>query len=263
MEENKYPRGILSLTISGERISKGLTIEELAEKANIKRETLNYAELSTEGRKLKLEDLIKIADVLEVSLDYLVGRVKEKNAIAHDLNLKEWGNNTLGSFDSFMEEINDKKLSYDMNAYIFVTYMNNNVLEEVLNKIRNKMERKEDLRRPEVLRVGFLADYVTYVRGQKTRIYDYLRLLVNEEWADNYIKLENECYKLREYHKNKDIKINFDYISKFQSMLKVFEAYLSYNVDNKLQKSKEDMINKINKQDNYFRKILRYFEEVS
>lgn len=261
MEVKEKYSNMLPLTLRGARLDKNLTLDDLAEKTGIRREVINYAEIGT--RSLKLEEIMKIADVLEVSIDYLLGRVKEENAIAFDINIKEWGNNTLGSFDKFMKEVNENHLSFDMNAYIFVSYANNNILEEILNKIRRKIESKQELRTPEIRRTTFLYDYIKYVCCQKAEIYQYLRFLVEEQWHDNYECIEKECYQLSEYYKNKEVKINFEEIEKLQAMLKVFETYLSYKVDSTLKKCKEDMVSKINKQDNYFRKISKFFKEVN
>lgn len=54
------------------RKSKGLTQNEVAIYCDITEKTYQNYELMT--REPKLEILIKIADVFEVSIDYLVGR---------------------------------------------------------------------------------------------------------------------------------------------------------------------------------------------
>ena len=260
--ENEFVK-ILSLRLGAERIKKGLTLDELADKTGITRQIINYVEVGDENRTLKLKDIIKIADILEVSIDYLVGRIDSKTDTAYKTDIKEWCNNTLGSFDKFMDEIKDKNLSYYFNAYIFVAYVNNNVIKETLDKIKNKIEQQSNLNKAEVQKLEFLSKYVTYIREQKTKSYDYLRYLVNEEWKDDYIGIEEECKKMVEYSENSNIEINFDIILKFQEMLGEFEEYLSYEVNKQLNTSKIDLIDKIVKDKRYFYKIEQYFEEVN
>jgi len=62
--------GIIGEQIKQERLIKGLTQEVLAEKANISASFLGQIERGE--RKLSLETLIHIAEVLGASLDYLV-----------------------------------------------------------------------------------------------------------------------------------------------------------------------------------------------
>ncbi len=207
-------------------------------------------------------DLIKIADVLETSIDYLVGRVDNKNEVAQksDIN-NEWGNNTLGSFDKFMAELQAQNLSCDMNAYIFVAYVNNNILEDLLNKIKNKVARKNNITEFEKHKVEFLLRYVDYVTSQKIELYEYLRFIVTRKWA-NFSNIKDECQKLLNYNENKKLEIYFDNIKAFKSMLHEFEEYLSFKVDTELKASKTNMIEKINKDNRYFYTIQKYFKEV-
>ncbi len=61
---------VIGERIKQERLNKGLTQEVLAEKANISASFLGQIERGE--RKLSLETLIHIAEVLNASLDYLV-----------------------------------------------------------------------------------------------------------------------------------------------------------------------------------------------
>lgn len=72
------------------RILRGLTSEQLSEMVDLSSESLRHIEIGSSNPSLK--KLFAIAEVLEVSLDYLTGRVPEfKEAItsdyAKDLNL--------------------------------------------------------------------------------------------------------------------------------------------------------------------------------
>lgn len=83
---------LLGDRIRKERVSQGLTQEVLAEKANISVSFMGQIERGE--RKLSLETLVKIGDVLGVSLDYLLRsgrRVKSEanlNELVYTLNGK-------------------------------------------------------------------------------------------------------------------------------------------------------------------------------
>ena len=261
MEEKNNYTEILSSRLKEARLGKNMTIEELAREIDVQRQTLNYVELNKKGRSLTISNLIKVADVLGVSIDYLLGRVKSKNGILNSYNIEEWGNNTLGSFDKFMDEIKEQNLSYDLNAYIFVNYVTKNVMKEIFEKIKGKVESKEELNKAEVRKLEFLSAYTQYIKCQKTENYSYLRFLVNEKWSDHYDTIIEECANLSNYNRDKKIKIEFNVISSFQEMLEEFEEYLSHKIDKELKTVKEDVVNKIVKDNRYFYRILRYFNE--
>ena len=261
MEEKNNYTEILSSRLKEARIGRNMTIEELANEIDVQRQTLNYVELNKKGRSLTIPNLIKVADVLGVSIDYLLGRVESKNGILNSYNIEEWGNNTLGSFDKFMDEIKEQNLSYDLNAYIFVSYVNNNIMKEIFEKIKSKVESKEELSQAEVQKLDFLSVYTQYIKHQKTENYSYLRFLVNEKWSDHYDTIIEECERLSNYNRNKKVKIEFDIISNFQEMLEEFKEYLSHKIDKELKTAKEDVVNKIVKDNRYFYRILRYFNE--
>ena len=69
-------RNILSIRLKACRKARGYTQIELATYSDITEKTYQNYELM--AREPKLEILIRIAEVLEVSLDYLVGRTDNK-----------------------------------------------------------------------------------------------------------------------------------------------------------------------------------------
>lgn len=69
-------RDILAKRLKQCRIEKGLTQNQVAIYCDITEKTYQNYELMT--REPKIEILIKIADVFNVSLDYLVGRTDIK-----------------------------------------------------------------------------------------------------------------------------------------------------------------------------------------
>lgn len=75
----------MGLRIAGLRKEKGLTQEELAERAGITSQTVSTAEL---GKKaLRPENIVKISRVLGVSADYLLTGCKNRLDTA-DINMK-------------------------------------------------------------------------------------------------------------------------------------------------------------------------------
>ena len=61
------------------RIAKGLTQNEVAIHCDITEKAYQNYELMT--REPKLEILLRIADMFDVSLDYLVGRTEDKRVL--------------------------------------------------------------------------------------------------------------------------------------------------------------------------------------
>jgi transcriptional regulator with XRE-family HTH domain len=264
MEEkgnNTYTE-ILARRLTEARMSKGMSVEQLADTIGVQRQTLNYVESNKEGRSLTVANLIKVADILEVSLDYLLGRVEGKSDISNNYDIKEWDNNTLGSFDKFMDEIKSQNVSNDLNPYIFVTYVNNNILKEILDKISIKVKSKTALNKAEISKIKFLLEYVEYVCYYKGEYYKYLDFLVYQHWANRYDIIIKECENLVSYSNGKEVNIEFDNITRFQEMLKEFEEYLLHKIDRGLNNSIQDMMIKIVKDNRYFYNIQRYFNEV-
>ena len=70
------PRPILGTQISLARKEKGLTQQELADKLNVTQRVITYWE--REPVALKPEQLSTLADALDVSTDFLLGREKTK-----------------------------------------------------------------------------------------------------------------------------------------------------------------------------------------
>lgn len=67
---------MIAENIKAERLKRGLSQEELAKMANLSRSVIAKAE--TNWTTPQLDNLIKIADALEVSLDALAERSTEK-----------------------------------------------------------------------------------------------------------------------------------------------------------------------------------------
>ncbi len=78
---------IIGQRVRSARKAKQMSMEELAEKVGIATESIGHVECGARNPSLKL--LVNIADVLDVSLDYLTGRTLNST----DALLKECADN--------------------------------------------------------------------------------------------------------------------------------------------------------------------------
>ena len=144
-EKNSYLE-VLASRLKTARNAKGMTIEQLANQIGVQKQTLNYVELNKRGRGLTISNLIKVADTLEVTTDYLLGRIDDLYDVSNAIdNSEDWHNDTLGLRDKVINEIEMQQLPYDLNQYILVTYITDNVLRIVLSTIKTKVMNKEEL----------------------------------------------------------------------------------------------------------------------
>lgn len=86
----KIENVLIGQRVRSARLLRNMTAHELSEKIGLSEVTLRHIE--TGANKTSLQTLVKIADVLEVSTDYLLGRVSSpyesvsvKFKEAHDL----------------------------------------------------------------------------------------------------------------------------------------------------------------------------------
>ncbi len=77
----------LGAKIKRERQSRGITQEALAEKVDI---SLNFMSLIENGRNMSVETLVKIAQALGVSVDYLLSDTVD---LKHDLIIEQINTN--------------------------------------------------------------------------------------------------------------------------------------------------------------------------
>lgn len=104
-------RDIVLLKEMGQRISKrrqdmGLTQEELAEKGNMTPQFVSYAELGK--RAMRPENVIKMADALEVSIDYLLtGETTDKDTSLISDKLRKLSQTQIKIIESIIDECID------------------------------------------------------------------------------------------------------------------------------------------------------------
>lgn len=156
------------------RTNAGMSQQELATKMNIKREKINRIENNTEGRNLSINELNKIADIFNVSTDYLLGRVESRSIDNTELS-KELG-------------LTDKSIE---NIKLFNFVKNQNAKQQkdkkyTIDAINNILENKSLL--------GELGAYINY---NPSMVEEYavkagLEYLLNERSNDTEIEnIEN------------------------------------------------------------------------
>lgn len=258
---------ILSTRLVEERTAQGLSQQDLADRTDIPRTKIAYAELNTKGRKLQIEDLAKIAEELKVSTDYLLGLTNSKtstnNGLADYTNkiFTNWGNDTLELFDKLVEEFESNWLNEDLKAYVFVAYINKNILTKTLQDIKVKVADKQELQSIEVQKVQFLIDYLEYFKTQKINDYKYIEFLLGR-YATQFETAKSECTKLLNYNTVKQSKINIDSIEGLKTIFEAFENHILYALENTIKLSMENMTDRVTEDNKYFNKIKKFFKEV-
>jgi transcriptional regulator with XRE-family HTH domain len=76
--ENKKISEIFATRLREERIKKNLPIKCMAEKLNISYSAYIHYESKKSFRKPRLKTIVKIVNILNVRVDYLIGRIEEK-----------------------------------------------------------------------------------------------------------------------------------------------------------------------------------------
>lgn len=268
MEEEKRSKylDMLATRLAEARESNDISQKALAEMIGVQREKINYTELKIKGRKLQIEELAEIADILNVSMDYLVGRTSNKdttnNSLTNNSNaiIEEWGDNKLGIFDSMIKEFNYEFAFLDILTYSYVKYIRRNVLTDTIDTIKSKVEQGTNIQNKDINKIEFLKEYIQYFQYQKSEYYDYIEFLVskhNKEFTDAL----NECDKIRQYNSNKNVTINFDTMQKLRKVLEQFEEkLLSMIIEGQMRKVIINMTDSIANDDNCYNEIMKYIK---
>ncbi|EAD8593630.1 XRE family transcriptional regulator [Listeria monocytogenes] len=117
------------------RIKKSISQKELAKKINIDDSTMNKIEKG--NRPIRDKELAKIADVLEVSTDYLLGRVK--NNIADTIAAHIDSNATEEDIKEILAYIEEKRKEHANEKEINITEVSSREDKEI-NKFVDENE---------------------------------------------------------------------------------------------------------------------------
>lgn len=272
--ENEY-FDILSTRLREVRELKGITQAELAKMVNgrkkvkITTEKINYCELNIEGRKLQIEDLAEIAEVLNVSMDYLTGRTESmrnttNNGLSDSTNemIAQWGNDTLGVVDMLMQKYNNESVITDLKVYLFVTYVATNILGETIQGIEEKVKNKKDITHLESQKIAFLKDYIQYFGNQKTTFYRQVAVLADRH-KTSFERAVAECENILQYNSNKDIVPDFGKLISINIALDLFRKQMRLELQDRMYISLENMVETTRNDKRFFNKIKKYFREVA
>ncbi len=81
MTESSPRTDIFPERLRAARAKRNLSQEDLAKRANLQASAISHFETGT--RKPSFDNLRRVADALDVTTDYLLGRVVEEQALAH------------------------------------------------------------------------------------------------------------------------------------------------------------------------------------
>lgn len=266
---------ILSARLREIREAKGISQANLAKMVNARKkvkittEKINYCELNIAGRKLQLEDLAEIAEVLNVSMDYLMGRTQsETNSTNNGLSditnemIAQWGNDTLGVVDMLIQRYNYESVITDLKTYLFVTYVATNILGDTIQGIEEKVKNKKDITHLETQKIDFLKEYIQYFGNQKTTFYRQVAVLADKH-KESFEKAVEECEKILQYNSNKDIEINFGKLISINFALDLFRKQMRPELQDRMSVSLENMVETTRNDKRFFNKIKKYFREVA
>lgn len=264
--ENEY-LVMLANRLTELRKEKGWSLPQLTEKTGISRDKLNYAEINKPGRKLQIEELGKLAEAYNVSTDYLLGLTTEKqnnniipipmlytksaaepnNTMTENEVLEELNNKTsinervtrlrkepLETFDKLMLKFKENSLFENISAYIYISYIIENVLGSTLTDIKSKVKAGRRLEQNDKDKIKLLKNYCIYFVIQEVKFYDYDYInIIAERNKEKFEPAINECEKILEYNENKTTNIEFNYIEDLKEPFTMISEELLYDMKEK------------------------------
>lgn len=263
--ENEY-LVMLANRLTELRKEKGWSLPDLAERTKISRDKLNYAEINKPGRKLQIEELGVLAKTYNVSTDYLLGVTNDKqnnkipmrglklqcacepnNTLTTEEILDELNNSfeldsfkqelsiePLEIFDKLMLKFKSNDLFKNLFAYIYISYMIENVLGNTLEDIKKKLDTGRRLEQNDKDKIKLLMNYCEYFVKQEIKFYDYNYINIiaerNKKIFEPAIKV---CKKLLKYNENKNSKVEINCIEELKEPFKMIAEQLLYDIKEK------------------------------
>lgn len=276
-EQNNPNLSTMGGRLEHARRKKHLSQQELADKVSellpgnlsIQRQKIGYIEKNTPNRTLTTEELKNIANVLDVSTDYLLCRVSSNNV--NDINIsKETGldNESI----TILKRVSDKKRSNLLNyliynfdleeltemfeQYITITYITENLLiipftniEKNYKNNKNQVAKKED-----VLHIKEFLKNIDKIRYSDEKEYSILDSLLgqSQKELDTISKI---CTDLEDsngtWDDNRRDKLNLKAYKTIKDTLKSYKdyficAFIDKNIHNSLIDLDKKIINNEN-----------------
>ncbi len=260
--ENEY-LVMLANRLTELRKEKGWSLPQLREETGISRDKLNYAELNKTGRKLQIEELGKLAETYNVSTDYLLGLTNGReptiklvcpknaadpnNTMTEDESLEQLNqqttiNNTITNlkeepleiFDKLMLKFKENNLFKNLFAYIYISYIVENVLETTLSSIKKKIKGTRRLEQNDKDKIKLLINYCKYFIYQDIKFYGYNYInIIAERNKEKFELAIKECNKILKYNENKNIKIEIKYIEDLKQPFVMILEQMLYDIKEK------------------------------
>lgn len=156
------------------------------------------------------------------------------NEIGTDRIIAELRKEPLEIFDKLMLKFRESSLFENITAYIYISYIVENVLETTLEDIKNKVKSKRRLEQNDKDKIKLLKSYCDYLMIQEVKYYDYNYIRIIAE--RNRAKFEpaiTECDKLLSYKENKTTNIKFDFIEQLKEPFIMIAEELLYDIKEK------------------------------
>ncbi len=249
----------LSIRLKEERVLQNLSQQQLADKSDLSREKINYTEQNITGRTLQINELARIAKALNISVDYLLGLSEDRNS-----NVKS--NNEVAKseiYDKILQNFNDQELMKDYQMYLVLVNIRNNILTTSVNRIKDKVKKKERIPNAEVQKFGFLLYYIdTMFQLKKIGYAPYVRfMLVNYE--EKILSARKECEQILLYNENReDTKIHFKKLEEIIEILKDLEDYILYKIDKKFHISISQLSANSMNDDNFYNQAREFIKGI-
>lgn len=169
------------------------------------------------------------------------------SGLSVDKTIEKLRKEPLEIFDKFMLKFEESSLYENISAYIYISYIIENVLGSTLEEIKKKVKTERRLEQNDKDKIKFLKNYFNYFEKQKIKYYNYnyIRILT-EKNKTKFETAKKECEKLLIYNENKSITIDFKPIEETKAVFSIVAEELLYDIKEKqIMTSIKDIKNNI------------------
>ena len=259
----------LSVRLQQERTLQELTQQQLADKTGVSREKINYVELNITGRTLQINELARIAKVLDISMDYLVGLTDSKditsyNGLSDEANevISTLDKSSLEMFGMIAEQFNNTGALQDWKIYRIVTMIISQLNSTLLESTETKIINKDRIPNPDMQKFAFIYTYILGMKFQTIGFPEYAKMTY-EKYETGIEYAIKSLGNLLNYNKDRDLKISIKYIKDLVEPLTMFKDYVMYKLECAI-KSSIDIITKQDIEDNKsYNKLKQYSNDIS
>ena len=266
MKKTAEPNCVDLTTIGGriekERREKNLTQLELANLVNISRQKINYFEKNTKGRYMTTDELKNIADKLDVSTDYLLGRVSstdindidvsretglnnESIKILQDVSIEKRSN----ILNAFLCNINLEELTEILEYYLTIEYITETLFNATFCEIEKKYKNNENIiaTQENIDNLKKFTKYIENIMCSDTSEFKMLTFMLNDSQKE-FDTISKICITLEDNNGiwNNEAYDNLNFKA-YKTLNKIFtrfkETYLNV-IEKNIQKGCAELIKK-------------------